>query len=362
MIISSANISMASARSYSSETNSGLVSVRGNEVNLSMSSSSRKENTLYFKDVLDSDIKNSSYDDMERSLLGMRSGSSKMSSSLNNVSRENSKRIREQSLLYLIRFLYNRLWKNKDEKIDPSTYLDSNNQGSQEANDSQIIGYNREYYSYEESEETTFSTSGTVKTDDGREISFNIDMILSRSFTEKYMSETEIRALNTANLVDPLVINLNNNVANVSDQKFYFDIDSDGILDSISYPDSDSGFLAIDLNEDGIINDGSELFGTKSGNGFIDLAKYDEDGNGFIDEADSVFNKLLIWTKDENGKDMLYHLKDKGVGAICLQSVPTNFSLKDLHDNTTNAVIRQSGVFIYENGQTGTIQQLDLAT
>lgn len=351
---------MASTRSYSSETNSSLVSVRGNEVNLSTSSSSRKENTLYFKDVLDSDIKNSSYDDMERSLLGMRSGSSKMSSSLNNnVSRENNKRIREQSLLYLIRFLYNRLWRNREDKVDPSTFLDST---SQDSTDSQVIGYNREYYSYNESEETTFSTSGIVKTNDGREISFNIDMILSRSFSEQYMSETEIRAFNAANLVDPLVINLNNNVTTVSDQKFYFDIDSDGILDSISYPDSDSGFLAIDLNEDGIINDGSELFGTKSGNGFIDLAKYDEDGNGFIDEADSVFSKLLIWTKDEDGNDMLYHLKDKGVGAICLQSVPTNFSLKDLHDNTTNAVIRQSGVFIYENGQTGTIQQLDLAT
>ncbi len=39
------------------------------------------------------------------------------------------------------------------------------------------------------------------------------------------------------------------------------------------------------------INDGSELFGTSSGDGFKDLATYDEDENGWIDENDSIFSK-----------------------------------------------------------------------
>ena len=104
-----------------------------------------------------------------------------------------------------------------------------------------------------------------------------------------------------------------------------------------------------------------ELFGTKSGNGFKDLAIYDNDGNGWIDENDEIFEKLLIWTKDENGKDILYHLKDAGVGAICLKSVNTEFSHNSLHNNRTNAIVRQSGIFLYENGMTGTVQQLDLA-
>ena len=62
------------------------------------------------------------------------------------------------------------------------------------------------------------------------------------------------------------------NVTSVSDMKFKFDIDSDGKVDEISFVGKSSGFLALDKNEDGKINDGSELFGTKSGDGFSDLA------------------------------------------------------------------------------------------
>jgi imidazole glycerol phosphate synthase subunit HisF len=59
---------------------------------------------------------------------------------------------------------------------------------------------------------------------------------------------------------------------------------------------------------------------------------------------------------------MLYHLKDKGVGAICLESIDTDFSLKEIKEGSTNAVIRQTGIFLYENGGVGTMQHLDLAT
>ncbi len=121
-----------------------------------------------------------------------------------------------------------------------------------------------------------------------------------------------------------------------------------------------SGYLALDHNGDGIINDGSELFGTSSGNGFADLAKYDEDGNGWIDENDAIWSKLKIWCRDENGKDVLYRLSDKGVGAICLQNVSTDFTVKGQEGRTKGAV-RNTGIFLYENGAAGTVQHVDLA-
>ena len=163
-------------------------------------------------------------------------------------------------------------------------------------------------------------------------------------------------------LCDPLVINLNNNVASVSDQKFLFDIDADSTKDSISMLESGSGYLALDKNGDGVINDGSELFGTESGNGFRDLAAFDQDQNGWIDEADEIFQKLRIWTKDENGNDMLLSLSDAGVGAIYLGYENTDFALNSMQDNTTNAMVRRTGIFLYENGGSGSVQQLDLAT
>lgn len=221
----------------------------------------------------------------------------------------------------------------------------------------QVNTLTNEYY-HKEEEHTTFTTQGMVKTVDGREISFNLEVGMSRSF-EEYYKETYTTGF--VSYCDPLVINLDTNVAQVSDQKFFFDLDQDGKEEEISSLQSGSGFLALDLNGDGKINDGGELFGTKSGDGFADLAKYDSDGNGWIDEADAIWDKLLIWTKDENGNDKLYHLSDLGVGAIGLGKVSTQFALNSEKDNHNNAMIRSTGIFLYENGTVSTVQHLDLA-
>ena len=121
------------------------------------------------------------------------------------------------------------------------------------------------------------------------------------------------------------------------------------------------GFLAFDKNGDGIINDGSELFGALTGDGFSELALYDEDGNGWIDEADSIFSKLRVWTKDENGKDILLSLKEADLGAIYLNRVSTEFSVNNTETNEQNAQVRSTGVYLKESGGAGSIQQIDFA-
>lgn len=219
-----------------------------------------------------------------------------------------------------------------------------------------VLNYSQDILQIEK-EETAFSTVGTVCTADGREIKFNVNVGMSRELQQYYQEKP-----NTAAFVfcDPLVINLDTDITELSDQTFYFDIDADGELDEISGMGAGSGYLALDKNGDGVINDGNELFGTSSGNGFADLAKYDEDGNGWIDENDAIWDKLKIWCKDENGQDVLYKLADKGVGAICLQNVSTDFTLKS-QEGRTKGAIRNSGVFLYENGNVGTVQHVDVA-
>ena len=227
-----------------------------------------------------------------------------------------------------------------------------------------VLNYVSENWSMEQ-EDTSFSTVGTVRTKDGREINFNVNVNMSRRCEEYYREELNVAQFT---LCDPLVINLDTDVAEVSDQTFYFDLDADGKEEEISMLKG-SGYLALDKNGDGIINDGSELFGTRNGDGFADLAQYDEDGNGWIDENDSIWSKLKIWCKDENGNDVLYKLSDKGVGAICLQNVSTDFTLQGdrtgqdgtTNANATNAVIRKTGIFLYENGNVGTVQHVDMA-
>lgn len=218
------------------------------------------------------------------------------------------------------------------------------------------FSFSRQYY-YEETESTTFTTKGCVKCADGRELDFNLNVEMSRSFREYYEENYFVAQ---ASLTDPLVINLDGNIAEMTDQTFFFDIDADGIIDEVNELAAGSGYLALDGNSDGVINDGSELFGTKSGDGFADLAAYDEDGNGFIDEADSVFAKLKIWVLDENGNRRLFSLLEKGVGAIALKNASTDFSLTN-QDNSLKGMIRKTGFFLYENGGAGTIQHVDVA-
>lgn len=219
-----------------------------------------------------------------------------------------------------------------------------------------VFNFTQESY-FMEQECTSFSTVGTVRTSDGREINFNVNVGMSREFEQYYRSDLQLA---TFTMCDPLVINLDTDVAGLSDQTFYFDIDADGELDEVSQLGGGSGYLALDKNGDGVINDGSELFGTASGNGFADLAEYDEDGNGWIDENDAIWSKLKIWVKDENGNDVLYRLADKGVGAICLQNVSTDFTLKG-DEGRTQGAVRNTGIFLYENGNVGTVQHVDVA-
>lgn len=210
--------------------------------------------------------------------------------------------------------------------------------------------------SFTEKECTTFSSTGSVKTADGRELSFNLDMSMSREYMEKHSISyvTDYSAI----LTDPLVINLKDNPVSVSDQSFLFDIDGDGKDETIARMNSDSGFLALDKNGDGIINDGNELFGTKTGNGFKELSEYDSDGNGWIDESDEVYEKLKVWITDENGNDKLISLKDADVGAIYLGNAKTTFNVTD-DTNDLKARVRSTGVYLHEDGSAGSVQQVD---
>ena len=52
-----------------------------------------------------------------------------------------------------------------------------------------------ESYYFEESEQTTFDTTGIVKTADGREISFNLSLEMSRSFASYYESTYQEKAV-----------------------------------------------------------------------------------------------------------------------------------------------------------------------
>lgn len=221
-------------------------------------------------------------------------------------------------------------------------------------------GYGIEYErheTYSEAEQTHFQASGTIRTADGQEISFDLSLAMTRSYRQE--SNTTLRLGDARQTRDPLVINFSGTAAQLTSQRFKFDLNADGQSEDINFVKGGSGFLALDKNGDGKINDGTELFGAQSGNGFADLATLDSDHNGWIDENDPAYAQLRVWTKDASGGDHLSTLKQSGVGALNLASVSTPFAIKE-PNNALLGRITSSGIYVGENGNIGSLQQVDL--
>lgn len=205
-----------------------------------------------------------------------------------------------------------------------------------------------------ETESVNYAAQGSVTTADGRQFAFAVQMNMNRVFYQ----ETRVQ-LRMGNAVDPLVVALDGRAPQLTQNRFAFDLNRDGRAENISFATGDSGFLALDKNGDGLINDGGELFGPATGNGFAELALYDLDKNNWIDENDEVFGKLSILIASENGEKTLISLGDAGVGAIYLKEIGTQFTFKD--DAGEYGKLKSSSVFLKENGEAGTIHHVDLA-
>jgi hypothetical protein len=224
-------------------------------------------------------------------------------------------------------------------------------QSSQASPPQQSAGYGVEYSrheSYSEVEKTSFDASGMIRTTDGKDIQFSISLSMARSYQEE--SDIGISQGDARQKKDPLVLNFGGNSAQLTNQRFKFDLNSDGQTENINF---------VAGGGDGKINNGTELFGAGSGNGFAELAKLDSDHNGWIDENDAAYNQLSVWTKDSAGKDQLATLHQANVGALSLGNVETPFDLKD-SSNALLGQIRSSGIFLQEDGKAGTMQQVDL--
>ena len=198
-----------------------------------------------------------------------------------------------------------------------------------------------------EHQTTLVQAGGKIQTLDGRKIDFSLDLGLYR--------EKQSERVTVFKVVDPLVINFKGTHARLKDETMAFDLNGDGTEEQIARLGEGSAFLALDKNGDGKVNNGTELFGPLSGNGFRDLAFFDRDKNQWIDENDPVFEQLALW----NGDNAMTKLADAGIGAIHLGSVGSEFLVENSSGKAA-AMLSGTGIAVTETGEVKTVQQVDM--
>lgn len=215
------------------------------------------------------------------------------------------------------------------------------------------VHFQQETTAYQK-ETVDFNTKGSVQTADGRSIDFQ----LNYHFSQEFWSSTKIDFKAGDALIDPLVIRLDEAPMQFSDKPIVFDLDIDGTKEAFKIPINNAGLLFLDQNGNHIADDGSELFGPKTGHGFDELKALDTDQNGWIDESDSNFNDLRIWIRSSDGSDQFLGLLEAGVGALFVSSVNTQTNLYAQNASQVGQM-KMSGLYLKENGQPGLIHELD---
>ncbi|WOQ86427.1 calcium-binding protein [Vibrio cholerae] len=125
--------------------------------------------------------------------------------------------------------------------------------------------------------------------------------------------------------IDPLVLDLDGDgldFLSLDNSQAKFDLTGNGFATHTSWLSGDDGFLAIDKNNDGSINNIDELFGREDITGFEELELLDSNGDGKISIEDAAFEQLLIW-QDKNGdgastQEELKKLSDYDITEISL--------------------------------------------
>jgi hypothetical protein len=197
-----------------------------------------------------------------------------------------------------------------------------------------------------------------------------IDYNIGEEIGENYRLEV---VLETA---DPLVLDLNGDgyINTVGlDAGILFDQNGSGAKQSTAWIAPSDGFLVLDRNGNGVIDNGTELFGNNTSlydstgqmsgqalDGFAALAQEDTNHDGVVNNQDSNFAQLKVWRDlNQDGisqTDELTLLSDNGITSLNINKTSGAFML--LNDNSASAV----GQYTFANGTMGQMFDVNLVS
>ena len=164
----------------------------------------------------------------------------------------------------------------------------------------------------------------------------------------------------------PLVVDLDGDgvETTTTEDGTHFDHDNNGFAEKTSWVGKDDGLLVRDINGNGQIDDGTELFGNnsvlsngqKAANGFEALKDLDSNNDGVFNSSDTAWNQVNVWKdSNQNGK------VDEGELLTLEQAEIENIDLNYQNSNavdTNGNTVGQIGSFDKENGTQGNISDI----
>lgn len=191
------------------------------------------------------------------------------------------------------------------------------------------------------------SFSGQLQMQDGSSVNFAFEFSMQVSWARYSYTEQPLQ--------DPLIVSLDNQPAQLTDSHTEFDLLSNGSSVQLPQLAAQQFYLAYDRNNDKLVNNGTELFGPQSGQGFAELTEYDDNGNGFIDPGDDIWQYLYLWRP----KQQLLSMTDAKLGAFSVSSAATPMPLLDKQQQKTGE-IQRSGLAFTDDAKPVLVQQIDL--
>ncbi|MGG8472582.1 calcium-binding protein [Rahnella sp. PAMC25617] len=139
----------------------------------------------------------------------------------------------------------------------------------------------------------------------------------------------------------------------------FFDYDGDYLAERCGWVSSDDGLLVLDINKNGKIESGKELFGNNTSlinnvlasNGYQALQELDDDKNGVINNLDKVWNELSIW-QDKNINGRVDEGELNRLERYEISEISVNYTKSSTIDVNNNAH-RQIGDVTFSDGHKG---------
>ena len=173
-----------------------------------------------------------------------------------------------------------------------------------------------------------------------------------------FISDVFNYILEVLGFASPLILDLDNSgsieLESIENSSAFFDVDGDGFREETGWISvtSGDGFLVLDWNGDGVINDSSEWFGSDIEEGFSELSELDSNLDDVIDSLDEQWGNLQLWV-DANGdgfsqENELHSLASYGVASI-------NVSNTRIDQTVAGNILTNESTFSYSGGGSGKI-------